>query len=94
MPGTITATPISHVIDAEEGFGPTTTSAGFGATSIPLGFYYGYETLKEKPKLFRTLFKKMASCVKDRFNSDKQGNDVSYCIAFSVLIKRQQRVLA
>jgi polyribonucleotide 5'-hydroxyl-kinase len=73
MPGTITATSISHIIDVEEGFGSTaTTGASMGSTIMPLAYYYGYQNPAENVQLYKLLVSKLAQGVKARSAIDDE----------------------
>lgn len=73
MPGTITATSISHIIDVEEGFGSTaTTAASMGSTTMPLAYYYGYQSPAENVQLYKLLVSKLAQGVKARSAIDEE----------------------
>ncbi|KAJ3091330.1 Cleavage polyadenylation factor subunit clp1, partial [Quaeritorhiza haematococci] len=66
IPGTLTATSISRVIDVEEELGssPLTTN------TTPLAFYYGFPSPTEKPTLYGLLVKRLAECVNQRREVD------------------------
>lgn len=73
MPGTMTATSISHIIDVEEGFGSTaTTAASMGSTTMPLAYYYGYQNPAENLQLYKLLTSKLAQGVKARSAIDDE----------------------
>lgn len=73
MPGTMTATSISHIIDVEEGFGSTaTTAASMGSTTMPLAYYYGYQNPAENLQLYKLLTSKLAHGVKARSAIDDE----------------------
>jgi len=67
MPGTLTAIPISKMLDVEEDFGfpPLTSSATF-----PLIYYYGYHSPADKPKLYTLLMKRLGSIVNRKIEED------------------------
>ncbi|KAI8815289.1 Pre-mRNA cleavage complex II protein Clp1-domain-containing protein [Cladochytrium replicatum] len=60
LPGTLSATAITRMIDVEEEFSvsPYTTN------TTPLAYYYGYDSPAGKPKLYRQLVSKLAAVVK------------------------------
>ena len=56
MPGTLTATSLSNIIDVEEGFGSSATTAGsMGSSTMPLAYYYGYPQPSQNVKLYKIL---------------------------------------
>ncbi|CAG8513876.1 22628_t:CDS:10 [Rhizophagus irregularis] len=72
MPGTLTATPINHIIDVEEGFGSSATTApSFSSSFMPMVFYYGYPDPSENVKLYKVLTKKLADNVSRRLVEDE-----------------------
>ncbi|CAM0142016.1 Cleavage polyadenylation factor subunit clp1 [Umbelopsis sp. WA50703] len=74
MPGTITATSITNIIDVEEGFGSTaTTAASMGSTIMPLAYYYGYQNPGENLPLYKLLISKLAQGVKARSAMDDEA---------------------
>jgi len=71
MPGTLSATSITHIIDVEEGFGSSATTApSMGSTTLPLVYYYGYADSGENLKLFKMLTSQLAKVVKARIDED------------------------
>ncbi|OAD70147.1 hypothetical protein PHYBLDRAFT_126526 [Phycomyces blakesleeanus NRRL 1555(-)] len=81
MPGTVTATCISHIIDIEEGFGSSaTTAANMGAPTIPLAYYYGYENPSENVKLYKLIVSRLANAVKSRMSTDDETKTSGYII--------------
>ncbi|KAJ3126799.1 hypothetical protein HK098_007092 [Nowakowskiella sp. JEL0407] len=68
VPGTLSATVFTKPLDAEEelGFSPVTT------TTTPLVYYYGYSSPTDKPRLYTSLTKKLASVVKKKMDSDEE----------------------
>jgi polyribonucleotide 5'-hydroxyl-kinase len=87
MPGTLTATPINHIIDVEEGFGSSATTApSFSSSYMPMVFYYGYPDPSENVKLYKVLTKKMADNVSRRLVEDEVGK-LLYFVWTAFLIK-------
>ncbi|SAM09369.1 hypothetical protein [Absidia glauca] len=71
MPGAVTATAISHLIDIEEGFGSSaTTAASMGSTTMPLAYYYGYESPSENVKMYNLVVSRLASTANSRLAAD------------------------
>lgn len=80
MPGTVTATCISHIIDVEEGFGSSaTTAASLGSSTMPLAYYYGHENPSENVKLYKLTLSRLAYAVKSRLAADEESRS-SGCI--------------
>lgn len=74
MPGTLTATSITHIIDVEEGFGSSaTTAASMGSSTMPLAYYFGHPSPAENVKLYRILMSRLAHSVKCRMAGDEEG---------------------
>ncbi|KAI9489141.1 Pre-mRNA cleavage complex II protein Clp1-domain-containing protein [Zychaea mexicana] len=80
MPGTVSATNISTIIDVEEGFGASaTTAASLGSSTMPLAYYYGYENPAENVNLFKLVTSRLAHTVKCRLAEDDESQK-SGCI--------------
>ncbi|RUS16866.1 Molybdopterin guanine dinucleotide synthesis protein B-domain-containing protein [Endogone sp. FLAS-F59071] len=74
MPGTLTATSITHIIDVEEGFGSSaTTAASMGSSTMPLAYYFGHPSPAENVKLYRIIMSRLAHSVKCRMAGDEEG---------------------
>jgi polyribonucleotide 5'-hydroxyl-kinase len=87
MPGTITATCISNIIDIEEGFGSSaTTAASMGSSTMPLAYYYGFESPDENVKLYKLITSKLAAAVKSRMAVDDECRRSGFIIDTSGLI--------
>ncbi|KAI7862877.1 Pre-mRNA cleavage complex II protein Clp1-domain-containing protein [Spinellus fusiger] len=81
MPGTITATCISHIIDIEEGFGSSaTTAANMGSPTIPLAYYYGNESPSDNVKMYKLIVSRLAHAVRSRIKSDSESRTSGYII--------------
>ncbi|KAI8060129.1 Pre-mRNA cleavage complex II protein Clp1-domain-containing protein [Gongronella butleri] len=70
MPGAITATTINHLIDIEEGFGSSATTAAIGSVAVPLAYYFGYENPADNVKFYKLVADKLASTIQRRLASD------------------------
>ncbi|KAF9432466.1 Cleavage polyadenylation factor subunit clp1 [Entomortierella beljakovae] len=71
MPGCLTATPLTEMIDVEEGFGSSATSAPTaGSAVMPLAYYYGFSSPKENIKLYSILLGRLAQSVNRRLEED------------------------
>jgi len=74
MPGCLTATPLTEMIDVEEGFGSSATSAPTaGSAVMPLAYYYGFSSPKDNTKLYNVLLARLAKSVKRRLDEDEAG---------------------
>ncbi|RUP46031.1 CLP1, cleavage and polyadenylation factor I subunit,-like protein, partial [Jimgerdemannia flammicorona] len=73
MPGTLTATSITHIIDVEEGFGSSaTTAASMGSSTMPLAYYFGHPGPAENVKLYKILMSRLAHAVRCRMAEDEE----------------------
>jgi polyribonucleotide 5'-hydroxyl-kinase len=71
MPGTVTATCISNIIDVEEGFGSSaTTAASMGSSTMPLAYYYGFENPSENVKLYKLVTSQLSKAIRNRMAVD------------------------
>ncbi|KAF9163443.1 hypothetical protein BGX21_008628 [Mortierella sp. AD011] len=71
MPGCLTATPLTEMIDVEEGFGSSATSAPTaGSAVMPLAYYYGFPSPKDNSKLYSLLLSRLAQSVSRRLEED------------------------
>ncbi|KAJ3404465.1 hypothetical protein HDU80_002811 [Chytriomyces hyalinus] len=68
MPGSISASVFSRVVDVEEGMGGTLVSTG----TSPIVFYYGYGEPLEKAKLYSKLIGRLAEVVDAKTKSDSK----------------------
>ncbi|KAJ3090235.1 Cleavage polyadenylation factor subunit clp1, partial [Physocladia obscura] len=66
LPGTLAASVFSRAVDVEEGMGGTLVSSG----TAPVVFYYGYNEVNEKPKLYRKLMERLAEVVGVKLMND------------------------
>lgn len=74
MPGCLTATPLTEMIDVEEGFGSSATSAPTaGSAVMPLAYYYGFPSPKDNSKLYSLLLARLAQSVNRRLEEDEAG---------------------
>ncbi|KAG1175626.1 hypothetical protein G6F70_003966 [Rhizopus microsporus] len=87
MPGAVTATCINHIIDVEEGFGSSaTTAASMGSATTPLVYYYGFESPAENVKLYKLVLSKLAEAVKSRMAVDEECRTSGIIIDTSGLV--------
>jgi polyribonucleotide 5'-hydroxyl-kinase len=80
LPGTLTATSFSTIMDVEEGFGTSPTSGPSPVPAkLPLVYYYGLENPEGNEKLYRSLVSRLALAVSSKLLSGAAGRD-SGCI--------------
>jgi len=78
------------MIDVEEGFGSSATSAPTaGSAVMPLAYYYGFPSPKDNVKLYNLLVSRLAQSVNRRLEEDEAGA-LSF-IDFSKVAKRMMR---
>lgn len=71
LPGTLTATVFSSVIDVEEGWGSSPTSGPSPVpVKLPLTYYYGLPSPEDNPKLFKPVVTRLALASTSRFSDD------------------------
>ncbi|ORX44933.1 Clp1-domain-containing protein [Hesseltinella vesiculosa] len=73
MPGAVTATTINHLLDVEEGFGSSATTAAIGSVAVPLAYYYGYESPADNVKYYKLVTEKLASTIQRRLAADDES---------------------
>ena len=74
MPGCLTATPLTDMIDVEEGFGSSATSSTTaGSAVMPLAYYYVFPSPKDISKLYSLLLDRLAQSVNRRLEEDEAG---------------------
>jgi polyribonucleotide 5'-hydroxyl-kinase len=75
IPGTLTATSFSTIMDVEEGFGSSPTSGPSPVpVKLPLVYYYGLESPEGNTKLYKALVSRIAVAVSSRLSEDDQSN--------------------
>lgn len=75
LPGTLTATSFSTIMDIEEGFGSSPTSGPSPVpVKLPLVYYYGSESPEGNTKLYKMLVSRMALAVSSRLSEDPQSS--------------------
>lgn len=80
LPGTLTATSFSTIMDVEEGYGSSPTSGPSPVpVKLPLVYYYGLESPEGNERLYRALVSRMALAVSSRL-SEEDANRTSGCI--------------
>ncbi|KAF8417046.1 Pre-mRNA cleavage complex II protein Clp1-domain-containing protein [Tirmania nivea] len=74
LPGTLTATTFSTIMDVEEGFGTSPTSGpSLVPVKLPLVYYYGFESPEANPRLYKKLVSRMALAVMSRLGEDNDA---------------------
>ncbi|KAG2206427.1 hypothetical protein INT46_002905, partial [Mucor plumbeus] len=87
MPGTVTATCISNIIDVEEGFGSSaTTAASMGSSTMPLAYYYGFEDPSENVKLYKLVTSRLSEAITSRMAVDEECRNSGFIIDTAGLI--------
>ncbi|KAG9067261.1 Cleavage polyadenylation factor subunit clp1 [Linnemannia hyalina] len=87
MPGCLTATPLTEMIDVEEGFGSSATSAPTaGSAVMPLAYYYGFPSPKDNTKLYSLLLARLAQSVNRRLEEDEAARTSGIVIDTNGLI--------
>jgi len=73
VPGTLTATSFSTIMDVEQGFGSSPTSGPSPVpVKLPLVYYYGMDAPEKNTKYYKSLVSRMALAVNSRMEEDKQ----------------------
>jgi polyribonucleotide 5'-hydroxyl-kinase len=71
LPGTLTATSFSTIMDVEEGFGTSPTSGPSPVPAkLPLVYYYGVENPEGNEKLYKSLVSRLALAVSSKLSED------------------------
>jgi polyribonucleotide 5'-hydroxyl-kinase len=71
VPGTLTATPFSSIIDVEQGWGSSPTSGpGPVPVKLPLCYYYGLASPEDNTKLFKPVITRLAVAAISRMAED------------------------
>ena len=71
VPGTLTATPFSSIIDVEQGWGSSPTSGpGPVPVKLPLCYYYGLASPEDNIKLFKPVITRLALAAISRMAED------------------------
>lgn len=73
IPGSLTATAVSSVIDVEEGWGSSPTSGPSSVpVKLPLVYFFGLKSPEEDPKLFKPVCSRLALAVTGRLAEDEE----------------------
>lgn len=80
LPGTLTATSFTTIMDVEEGFGTSPTSGPSPVPAkLPLVYYYGLENPEGNEKLYKSLVSRLALAVSSKL-SESEESRTSGCI--------------
>jgi polyribonucleotide 5'-hydroxyl-kinase len=80
LPGTLTASSFSTIMDVEEGFGTSPTSGPSPVPAkLPLVYYYGLENPEGNERLFKSLTSRLALAVTSKL-AENDCNRTSGCI--------------
>ncbi|OZJ04616.1 hypothetical protein BZG36_02036 [Bifiguratus adelaidae] len=71
MPRSLSATSLTHMLDVEEEFGSSaTTAASLGSSIIPISYFYGHASPADNTKLYKILTSNLASAVRGKMAQD------------------------
>ncbi|KAI5806749.1 Pre-mRNA cleavage complex II protein Clp1-domain-containing protein [Peziza echinospora] len=74
LPGTLTATTFSTIMDVEDGWGSSPTSGPSAVpVKLPLVYYYGFPTPDANPRLYKKLTSRLALAVASRLGEDREA---------------------
>lgn len=72
LPGALTATVFSSIMDVEEGWGSSPTSGPSPVpVKLPLVYYYGMPSPEDHPKLFKPIVTRLALAATSRLSDDR-----------------------
>jgi len=72
IPGTLTATPFSSIVDVEEGWGSSPTSGPSPVpVKLPLVYYYGLPSPEDNTKLYKPVVTRLALAAMSRWKDDE-----------------------
>ena len=71
VPGCLTATPFSSIVDVEQGWGSSPTSGPSPVpVKLPLCYYYGLPSPEDNTSMFKTVLTRLALAASSRLTSD------------------------
>jgi polyribonucleotide 5'-hydroxyl-kinase len=71
IPGSLTATPFSSIIDVEQGWGSSPTSGPSPVpVKLPLCYYYGLPSPEDNTNMFKQVLTRLALAAASRFTAD------------------------
>ncbi|KAI9827179.1 MAG: Cleavage polyadenylation factor subunit clp1 [Thelocarpon impressellum] len=80
VPGSLTATAFSSIVDVEEGWGSSPTSGPSPVpVKLPLVYYYGLPSPEDQPKMFKPITTRLALAVTSRLAEDAEAREAG-CI--------------
>lgn len=72
LPGTLTASTFSTILDVEDGWGSSPTTGPSGVpVKLPLVYYFGLEHPEQNTKLYKKVISRMALAVNSRLQEDE-----------------------
>ncbi|KAI8319692.1 putative cleavage/polyadenylation factor ia subunit clp1p [Martensiomyces pterosporus] len=71
VPGTISATPVTHTVDAEAGFMGYAVASSNAPPATPIVWQYGHENPADNPTLFSLLVDRLAESLRKRMGADR-----------------------
>jgi polyribonucleotide 5'-hydroxyl-kinase len=72
LPGTLTASTFSTILDVEDGWGSSPTTGPSGVpVKLPLVYYLGLENPEQNTKLYKKIVSRMALAVNSRLQEDE-----------------------
>ncbi|KAI9795657.1 MAG: Cleavage polyadenylation factor subunit clp1 [Piccolia ochrophora] len=81
VPGSLTATAFSSIIDVEEGWGSSPTSGPSPVpVKLPLVYYYGMPSPEDNPKLFKPITTRLAVAATSRLADDPEAKEAGIII--------------
>lgn len=76
IPGTLSATAFSSIVDVEEGWGSSPTSGPSPVpVKLPLVYYYGLPSPEENSKMFKPIVTRLALAVMSRLQEDGEARE-------------------
>ncbi|KAI9848023.1 MAG: Cleavage polyadenylation factor subunit clp1 [Sclerophora amabilis] len=89
LPGSLTATVFSSIVDVEEGWGSSPTSGPSPVpVKLPLAYYYGLASPEENGKLYKPIATRLALAVTSRLAEDQDAKDAGCIIDTSGVISQ------
>jgi len=73
IPGSMTAAGFSTIVDVEQGWGSSPTSASTPVpVKLPLCYYYGHESPEDDAKMWKGVISRLALAVRGRLQDDRE----------------------
>ncbi|KAJ1915069.1 Cleavage polyadenylation factor subunit clp1 [Mycoemilia scoparia] len=80
IPGTISATPITHIIDPEDGFSGYASASSTAPPETPLVYQFGSTVPQDNMHIYKSLVSTLATSVKKRLSVDSHANSSGFII--------------